>query len=401
MAEQRLDGWQVVQFGEIANQISKRVEPSETKLGIYVGLEHLDPESLKIRRYGSPSDISGQKLLVKKGQIIFGKRRAYQRKIAVADWDCICSAHAMVLEENPKTIAPGFLPFFMQSNLFMNRAVAISEGSLSPTIKWSSLARQAFLMPPISEQKRLLPLLSKLTNQESQANELCIYLKRLIRAFQLSVFDNYFDPVDSKRVRLPKGWTHKKVGDLLLRSPESGTSLNVVDEDTGKYVLNLNCLTADGFKPFGYKPVSIENFIESLSLKNGDILISRSNTKELVGLIGIYFNENERQAIFPDTMWRLEVNEKIISKEYLANYLLSPYARREIQRIAAGTSGSMKKINKSSFNKINIPVPSIEQQIDINEAIQDFQKTLIIINEKIKTISRLKKSLVENTIRAQ
>ena len=94
------EGWKKVRFGEIAKQISKRVKPSETNLGIYVGLEHLDSDSLKIKRHGVPSDVAGQKLLVEKGQIIFGKRRAYQRKVAVAGWDCICSAHAMVLEAN-------------------------------------------------------------------------------------------------------------------------------------------------------------------------------------------------------------------------------------------------------------------------------------------------------------
>ena len=62
----------------MATHISKRVEPSETDLDIYVGLEHLDPDSLRIKRHGVPNDVEGQKLLVKKGQIIFGKRRAYQ-----------------------------------------------------------------------------------------------------------------------------------------------------------------------------------------------------------------------------------------------------------------------------------------------------------------------------------
>ncbi len=59
------------------------------------------------------------------GQIIFGKRRAYQKKVAVADFEGICSAHAMVLEEVVGKIIPGLLPFFMQSDMFMDRAVAI------------------------------------------------------------------------------------------------------------------------------------------------------------------------------------------------------------------------------------------------------------------------------------
>ena len=86
----------------------------------------------------------------------FGKRRAYQRKVAVADWDCICSAHAMVLEAIPGKILPDFLPFFMQSNQFMERAVEISEGSLSPTIKWKNLEQQSFIIPNLGNKVRLL-----------------------------------------------------------------------------------------------------------------------------------------------------------------------------------------------------------------------------------------------------
>ena len=118
--EQLPEGWRMVKFGDMAKNFSKRVEPSATDLEIYVGLEHLDPDSLRIKRHGVPSDVAGQKLRVKKGQIIFGKRRAYQRKLGVADWDCICSAHAMVLEANPAVVLPEFLPFFMQSDVFMN-----------------------------------------------------------------------------------------------------------------------------------------------------------------------------------------------------------------------------------------------------------------------------------------
>src|SRR5690554_5699428 len=161
----------MVKFGDIAKHISKRVEPSETELEIYVGLEHLDPDSLKIKRHGVPSDVEGQKLLVKKGQIIFGKRRAYQRKVAVADWDCICSAHAMVLEANPKNVIPEFLPFFMRSDDFMARAVSISEGSLSPTIKWKILANQEFKFPKKSNQEKLLNIFKKISEVEALIEE--------------------------------------------------------------------------------------------------------------------------------------------------------------------------------------------------------------------------------------
>ncbi len=213
MSEQQLpEGWQMVKFGDIAKHISKRVEPSETDLGIYVGLEHLDPDSLKIKRHGVPSDVAGQKLLVKKGQIIFGKRRAYQRKVGVADWDCICSAHAMVLEANPTNVLPDFLPFFMQSDVFMSRAVAISEGSLSPTIKWKVLSDQLFKIPPINRQKKLCKLFRKNAQIIENYNDSLLSCDRLINSIRI---DNLrlFNPFDQPK-EIPGNWSVKNLEEI-------------------------------------------------------------------------------------------------------------------------------------------------------------------------------------------
>jgi type I restriction enzyme S subunit len=144
-----------VKFEKVAICISERVEPQKTALTTYVGLEHLDPDSLVIERTGSPNDVIGTKLKIYKGDIIFGKRRAYQRKVAISHFDGIASAHSMILRANEKNVERDFLPFFMQSDVFMNRAVQISEGSLSPTIKWKTLAAQEFSLPKKEKQKEL------------------------------------------------------------------------------------------------------------------------------------------------------------------------------------------------------------------------------------------------------
>lgn len=86
-----------MRFDEIAENIGDRVNPAESDAERYVGLEHLDSDSQKIRRWGTPGDVIGQKLAFREGDIIFGRRRAYQRKLAVADFDGICSAHALVV----------------------------------------------------------------------------------------------------------------------------------------------------------------------------------------------------------------------------------------------------------------------------------------------------------------
>lgn len=120
--------WHTYQFQEIAQKISQTVKPEEAEVDVYVGLEHLDAEDIHIRRRGVPSDVKGGKLRCYPGDIIFGKRRAYQRKAAIVDFKGICSAHAFVFRAIPEVIDPQLFPFFLHSDQFMHRMVDISVG---------------------------------------------------------------------------------------------------------------------------------------------------------------------------------------------------------------------------------------------------------------------------------
>ena len=136
MAEKNLKpGWKVWRFDQITTNVNVCIDnPSESGMEHYMGLGHLDPDSLRIRRWGSPDDVEATKLMFTKGDIIFRRRRAYPRKLGVAEFDGICSAHAMVLRAKPEVVSPEFLPFFMQSDLFMNRcAKPCSSTSCMPT----------------------------------------------------------------------------------------------------------------------------------------------------------------------------------------------------------------------------------------------------------------------------
>src|SRR5258708_321322 len=159
------NGWRYHRFDQMALMVNDRIDdPSEADVEFYVGLEHLDSDSLTIRRWGSPSDVEATKLRFRAGDIIFGRRRVYQRKLAGANFDGICSAHAMVLRAKPEVALAEFLPFFRQSDLFMERARQISVGSLSPTINWKTLAQEEFALPSLSEQRSLASLLATADN---------------------------------------------------------------------------------------------------------------------------------------------------------------------------------------------------------------------------------------------
>jgi type I restriction enzyme, S subunit len=151
--------WTRLPFGSFADSINDRVEPANAAEAVYVGLDDLDSGSLHIRRWGKGSDVIGTKLRFRKSDIIFGRRRAYQRKLAVAEMEGICSAHAMVVRAKPNIVLPEFLPFLMISDKFMSRALEISVGSLSPTINWSTLRLQEFELPPVGQQRQIARIL--------------------------------------------------------------------------------------------------------------------------------------------------------------------------------------------------------------------------------------------------
>lgn len=171
--------FETVKFEKIAINISERVEPKKTELTTYVGLEHLDADNLKIERTGTPDDVIGTKLKIYKGDIIFGKRRAYLRKVAVSHFNGIASAHSMILRANKKNIEKDFLPFFMQSDTFMSRAIQISEGSLSPTIKNKTLAVQEFILPKKEKQKELISVFKQFDATMEQLKQQKTTLKNL------------------------------------------------------------------------------------------------------------------------------------------------------------------------------------------------------------------------------
>lgn len=151
--------WELFPFEKIAFRISETVDPNTTELEIYYGLEHLDAESLHIRRNGVPSDVSGGKLKCYPGDVIFGKRRAYQRKAGIVKEAGICSAHSFVFRANKEIIDVRLFPFFLHSDQFMHKMIDISVGGLSPTINWSDLKHQEFLLPPKEQHAELADLL--------------------------------------------------------------------------------------------------------------------------------------------------------------------------------------------------------------------------------------------------
>lgn len=98
--------WCKYKVSDFVKNIVEKIVPKDSDLTHYIGLEHLDSGSLHIKRFGDPSALSGDKLKIYKGDIIFAKRNAYLKRAAVAEFDAIASAHSMVLRANPEIVLP-------------------------------------------------------------------------------------------------------------------------------------------------------------------------------------------------------------------------------------------------------------------------------------------------------
>lgn len=161
-AERQLpEGWRWTTFGEVAHEVSESTRtPIEDGFERYVGLDHFDPDSLSLKRWGMiEEDNPTFTKVFRAGQLLFGRRRAYQRKAAIADFDGICSGDIIVIEALPEHLLPDLLPFIVQSDGFWDNAIYTSAGSLSPRTKWANLAAYEFPLPPLDEQHRIAEIL--------------------------------------------------------------------------------------------------------------------------------------------------------------------------------------------------------------------------------------------------
>ena len=152
--------WKKYRFDQVCRQVNEATkDPAAEGLDHVIGLEHIEPNNLHITHWDTLEKETTFTRKFKKGQVLFGRRRAYQRKVAYAEFDGICSGDILVFEAIEKVMLPELLPFLIQSEGFFQKALATSAGSLSPRTKFKELADYEFLLPPKAEQKRLAELL--------------------------------------------------------------------------------------------------------------------------------------------------------------------------------------------------------------------------------------------------
>jgi restriction endonuclease S subunit len=151
--------WKRVRFGDVVENCAETCDPQEAGVERFIAMEHLEPGSLHIRSWGNVADGTTFTRRCRPGQVLFGKRRAYQRKVAVAEFEAVVSGDIYVLKPKNESLLTELLPFLCLSERFFEHAVGTSAGSLSPRTNWSSLASFEFDLPPLDQQRRIAEIL--------------------------------------------------------------------------------------------------------------------------------------------------------------------------------------------------------------------------------------------------
>lgn len=370
----------VYKFEDIAINSTEKKKPVEEDKYTYLGLEHLDPDSIYVTRFGADIAPKGEKLLMKKGDVLFGKRRAYQKKVAIAPFDGIFSAHGMVLRPNEKVIDKDFFPLFIKSDYFLDEAIKISVGSLSPTINWRDLKELRFSLPSLEEQKKLAQVLWSIYETKEE-------YKKLIKATDDLVKSQFIEQILSDE-KVPK----VKLGDVFTIASggtPSRSKNEYWDEGTIPWVKISDMKTMylsetdEAITEKGLKMSSAKLF------PAGTFLISIFATLGEVSILDIDATTN--QAIAGMTpKYPIDVEYTYIALSQLKDHIL------EIGRGAA-----QNNINLSILKELTIPMPDESTRSSFSEFVRQSDKSKFELQDAIDNLDALSKKIIaENLIAA-
>lgn len=168
---------QTIKLGDIAIEAKESNKGDKTGCKI-VGLEHLTPSDVTLSAWSYDTNNSFTKEFVK-GDVLFGRRRAYLKKAALAPFDGICSGDITVIRAKEGKVEPRLLPFIIQNDFLFEFAVGKSAGSLSPRVKWEHLRNFEISLPDTNKQRELADILWSI-NETKQA-----YLKLIKQTDEL------------------------------------------------------------------------------------------------------------------------------------------------------------------------------------------------------------------------
>ena len=373
--------WPRVRFGDVVqnlNETSRNL--ADTEIERFIGLEHLEPGSLQVRKWGNVSDGTTFTRRCRPGHVLFGKRRAYQRKVAIADFDAVVSGDIYVLVPKNETLLMELLPFICLSERFFQHAVGTSAGSLSPRTNWSSLASFEFNLPPLDQQLRIANIFWALV----EASE-CTYQNRestlsLRKAAHSEVFVKGLqicNSIQTENEKLPKGWQMLTVGEACKIENRLRKPINAFERSS-----------IQGEFPY-YGPTGILDHLNEYRVDGKYALIGEDgdhflkfDSWNMTQLVSGRFNVNNHAHILKGS--------DVCRTEWFFQY----FKHRDITSYLSRQGSGRLKLQKGVLERLPIAIPPLNEQDSILEFLKYIDDCITTISKHLEAISTFRGTLI-------
>lgn len=336
--------WKRVRFGDVATASKEKVDPESGEVDRYVAGEHMDSDDLRIHRWGDVGDGYLGPAFHRRfhpGQVLYGSRRTYLRKVAVAEFGGVTANTTFVVETKDQVVlAQEFLPFIMTSEPFHTFSVSESKGSVNPYVNWSDLAKYEFDLPPLDTQKRLADLLWAV-EREVKANT------GMADALRQTAVSKIFDSVGQTHVAaVPLSSLVKEGARITYGIVQAGPHI----EDGVPYIrvsdMTEGQLTLDGM--LRTSPAIAAKFQRS-TVRYGDLVVAlRGRT----GLTQSVPPELDGANLTQGTA-RVAIDECRVRPGFVRLLMNSAWMDAQVRRHAKGSTFS--ELTLSALGRLNIP----------------------------------------------
>lgn len=382
-------GWARVSLGDVVRKVSDKVDPRESGLERYVAGEHLNTDDLRIRNWGLIGDGylgPAFHMRFKPGHVLYGSRRTYLRKVALADFEGVTANTTYVLESrDPSVLMSELVPFIMQTEAFHAHSIARSKGSVNPYVNFSDIASFQFLLPPIQEQARLAEVLAAHRAACEGFRELEDRLANVKAAF-----------IEECLTRNLADAPSLAVAELLIEGPRNGKSPPAAEGDGGFRSVSVSAVSNGHFEPAGcikfvdIDPADARPFL----VRAGDAFAVRGNgNRRLMGKAGLS-TESHDDLIFPDLLIRLRFDSTVILREFAVAQWNHPSVHVRLAARAKSSNG-IWKINGQDIRAHTLLVPTIREQRKVVPALDEFDSQIASAQDRQRQLHRLQEKLQE------
>lgn len=350
-------GWKMVKFGDVVRQCKESVDRDNNPFERYVEGGHMDSEDIHINRWGEFGvDYVGPAFhrIFRKGQVLYGSRRTYLKKVAIADFDGITANTTFVCEtKNQNVLMQELLPFLMLTDSFTEHSIRESKGSTNPYINWPDIAKYKFTLPPLDQQNRIAGILWAADEAVRKYKE------------SLNVLKTFKSQVLRASLR-HESTIEVACGELYRTPPRNGFSPKTNASEVGCPTLSIGAIRDGKVNPNGntkYAEISPSD-LEKFRLMSGDILVVRGNgNKTLCGKAGLV-SEIPEDCFYPDLLIRIDFDEKKILPAFAVEQWNDPLTHSKLLAFAKSTNG-IWKINGKDLRQHKLLVPDLDVQKEI------------------------------------